>query len=256
MNISEDFLSIQGEGRYAGTRAVFLRLQYCNLMCGGCDTRRVKDKYNQSEFVANQSPDAKWTCDTIAVWLRGKPYTSKQLHSEWQEKGYTEAIEKGAHIVLTGGEPLLQQSDKDLTRFLSRMKDEHNAYIEIETNGTIQPKTEFNKLIDWYNCSPKLSNTGMSLKNRLKPEVVDFIKQQPHCFKFVVYDEADLIETEKEFIKPFLSDDIPNIYLMPACDNREEHIRVSKGLVELCNKYGYEYSPRLQVAIWNKTTGV
>ena len=38
MRVNEIFYSIQGEGRYTGTPAVFIRLAGCNLRCDFCDT--------------------------------------------------------------------------------------------------------------------------------------------------------------------------------------------------------------------------
>ena len=36
--VQEIFLTIQGEGPYAGTPAIFIRLGGCNLACNFCDT--------------------------------------------------------------------------------------------------------------------------------------------------------------------------------------------------------------------------
>jgi len=35
IRISEHFYSLQGEGKTMGVPAIFIRLQACNLMCGG-----------------------------------------------------------------------------------------------------------------------------------------------------------------------------------------------------------------------------
>lgn len=49
LNVSEKFLSIQGEGRTTGIPAIFLRLSGCNLLC----------------------KSSNWICDSIEVWRKG-----------------------------------------------------------------------------------------------------------------------------------------------------------------------------------------
>ena len=41
MRVNEIFYSIQGEGRYTGTPAIFIRLAGCNLRCNFCDTEHL-----------------------------------------------------------------------------------------------------------------------------------------------------------------------------------------------------------------------
>ena len=96
--VNEIFYSIQGEGFWTGTPAIFLRLALCNLKCHFCDT----------DFSTSRP----MTADDILAAL-------KEASSECQV------------VVLTGGEPALQ-ADTDLIDAL------HGAgySIHIETNGT------------------------------------------------------------------------------------------------------------------------
>lgn len=96
MRINEIFYSIQGEGRYAGTPAVFVRFAGCNLRCSFCDTEF--DSYTE------MSED-----DIVSEVLR---YPT-------------------SHIILTGGEPTLQLT----TSFLTKLHG-HQRLVHIETNGT------------------------------------------------------------------------------------------------------------------------
>ena len=256
MKISEQFSSIQGEGLYTGVPAIFLRLSGCNLMCGEPDIKKVKNKSNQEEYYINKSSNAKWVCDTLAIWQKGEKKSAEELYKLWEEKGYLNQINNGAHIVLTGGEPLLNQKNEELITFLSLMKKKHNAFIELETNGTILPDDKFISFINHINCSPKLSNSGIEFNKRINPEVLKFIKSRKHSFKFVVKDINDVEEITNHFIKPLLVDDKQNIFLMPSAKDRQEHILISNTIIELCIKHGLRYSARMHIIIWDQTTGV
>ena len=59
LNISEDFYSVQGEGKTSGEPAYFIRLKACNLMCGGRDGSLM------------EKGEATWWCDTEYVWRKG-----------------------------------------------------------------------------------------------------------------------------------------------------------------------------------------
>lgn len=96
MRINEIFYSIQGEGAFTGTPAIFIRFSGCNLKCDFCDT----------------------------------------LHQSYKEMSVKEIIQEmkkypAKHIVLTGGEPTMQVTDE----FLAQIK-KHGYFIQIETNGT------------------------------------------------------------------------------------------------------------------------
>src|SRR5258705_7458828 len=89
VKISEIFYSIQGEGILAGVPSVFLRTSGCNLRCTWCDT----------------------------------PYTS------WNPEGDDLSLDDilvdvrrhgSAHVVVTGGEPMIQE---DIVRLTQQLKD-------------------------------------------------------------------------------------------------------------------------------------
>ncbi len=60
-------------------------------------------------------------------------------------------------------------------------------YDEIETNGTVYIEQSLFDLIDQINCSPKLSNSGMTEKQRINPDAIKHImKHSNYQFKFVI----------------------------------------------------------------------
>ncbi len=95
--INEIFYSLQGEGRWAGRAAIFIRFSGCNLKCPFCDT-----DFSQSALM---------TMEEIM-----------QNIENWKECKF---------IVLTGGEPTLQ-TDENFVNMLH----EAGYYVAIETNGT------------------------------------------------------------------------------------------------------------------------
>jgi 6-pyruvoyltetrahydropterin 2'-reductase len=227
--VSEMFYSIQGEGIYVGHPSVFLRLASCNLLCV-------------------------W-CDTIDVWSKGKVYSFDELFKEFDRREYITRLNEGAHLVITGGEPMLRQIN--LTFFLTYLKEYvDNLFVEVETNGTIMPIPMFDKLVSIYNISPKLSNSKMPFEVRVRPEVMEyFSKNRKAYFKFVVENDNDVLEAMRTYILPF---NIPKskILLMPQCKSREEYQKLSPQIIEICKRLGYRFSPRLQLEVYDKATGV
>lgn len=245
IKVAEHFLSIQGEGPTAGIRSVFLRLQGCNLMCGGAAT--VFDKQLHD--------GATWRCDTIEVWTKGERYSLDGLLQLFDEKGYLGALKEGAHLVVTGGEPLLQQIA--LGQFLERLylRLEKHVHVEVETNGTIIPIKAVSKWVSQLNVSPKLKNSGMPGSKRLNCNSLAWLaKDFRTFFKFVVSELPDVSEVD-EFITSYeVAKD--RVFLMPAASDRET-LRSKEDTVAMYSQaLGVNYSSRLQVQIWNMTTGV
>ena len=131
--VKEAFLTLQGEGVQAGSRAVFLRFAGCNLwsgreadrataQCGFCDTDFVgTDGEGGGKFdTANALAD-----HVSAVW---GPSDDRRL------------------VVVTGGEPMLQ-----LDRALVGALHERGFRVAVETNGTL-PAVDG---LDWVCVSPK-----------------------------------------------------------------------------------------------------
>lgn len=115
MKINEIFYSIQGEGRWAGTPAIFIRFSGCNLNCDFCDTKHQEYK--------------EYSIDEIMQEIAS--YPSK-------------------YVVLTGGEPTLQITEE----FLKTLR-VNGKHIQIETNGINRLPYGLIHLIDWVTCSPK-----------------------------------------------------------------------------------------------------
>lgn len=260
--VSEMFLSIQGEGPSAGVPAIFLRLAFCNLSCGVAEDDLPEMDAPQEEYEERQKDDATWVCDTLSVWREpGQRYTPSELVSEWEDRGFIDALRNGAHIVLTGGEPTLPMHQRTMPEFFELLEDEvGDPYIEVETNGTVKPQHLFSSYIDQYNISLKLSNSGMPEEQRIKNEPLEYYATggdspfQKIKFKFVVSREEDVDEIH-DIIDEY---DIPDQYisLMPAGATQEQLRETYPIVADLCIENGWMFSPRIQVTTWNETTGV
>jgi len=231
LKVSEQFLSIQGEGPTSGYPAYFLRLTACNLLC-----------------------DGQWLCDTIAVWKKGKRFDFSDIALKYGEDFFSN-LAAGYHLVVTGGEPMLQQ--KDLYEFIYWVKamSSANAYVEIETNGTIEPSDDMISVVNQWNVSPKLANSGEPFYRRYKPKAIYILKSlnSQTVFKFVITRTKDWQE--------ICHDWLPNMYkyqimLMPAAEDREELEKNLPLVCDIAKKEGIRVCSRMQIEAWNQVTGV
>ncbi len=227
--ISEKFYSLQGEGQTMGIPAVFIRLAGCNLLCEGTG----------------------WRCDSIEVWAKGeKTFFENVLETDWIKR-----LEDGAHLIFTGGEPLLHQGA--IVAYLTWFKDTYKFLptIEVETNGTLYPTSEFMEFIDYWNVSPKLSNSGEPIERRVSPNVLSKInlRGKSVIFKFVISKDEDVLEILTDYAGHI---NMRNVVLMPAGSSQEELSRTRLMVAQKAILLGVRFSDRLHINIWNKKTGV
>jgi len=236
--ISEVFYSMQGEGKTVGIPSVFVRLGGCNLMCGGMGTQFDGELHNGAE----------WRCDTVEVWMKAQ---SKEVQ-DILPKDCVEAIKNNAHIIITGGEPTMQQNGlKSLIDYIKTINPD--AYFEIETNGTIMPNEYLLENINLWNCSPKLKNSGNDNSMTFKSDVIEELNKKNTIFKFVVNSDKEWIEIERDYL-PII--DRQKVYLMPAGENQELLNENKLRIVELAKEKYLNFTTRLHIELWNKKTGV
>ncbi len=225
MQVNEIFKSIQGEGPNFGKPAIFLRTAQCNLKCTWCDTKYTWDWKNY-DF---QKEVKEMTIDEV-----------KDAILDLEIK----------HLVITGGEPLLQQDDlADLLSFLKP-----DFYVEVETNCTILPNKMLTDLIDQWNVSPKTKNSGNPLELCENNECYYFFANQENCFfKYVVENESDIPEIKKFVTKYNIPEN--RVQLMTQASTKEEISMKEKSISELAKLHNFSFSPRLHVALWGSQRG-
>jgi len=213
-------------------------------------------------------------CDTTPVWLRGEHVEFQQIIDDWKVEGIYNDICSGLiHIIWTGGEPTIKQHQESIVNFNIFMNtieglgvtDGYSgemipikwpSFQEIETNGTVYINDLLFECLDQINCSPKLSNSGMTEKQRIVPEAIERIKSHHNYqFKFVISNEDDIFEMFETYIKPF---NIPlkNVVCMPALTSRENFHERTKWCMEMAKKYRFIGLTRLHVSAYDALTGV
>ena len=191
--INEIFYSLQGEGFWTGTPAVFVRFSGCNLRCPFCDTAH-------QTFTPMTAEDIVTACSEASEGsvISGTPRRSAPLRPDDRRVGITGpprisdswgvipgvdrptecttllASAQAPIVVLTGGEPGMQV-DEELIRALH----EAGYRVHIETNGTVK----LPEGINWVTLSPKEDVAELKGDGKVVLERADEIK--------VIYAEGD-----------------------------------------------------------------
>jgi organic radical activating enzyme len=226
LRVSEIFESAQGEGASAGTPSLFLRLATCNLRCAWCDT--------------------KYTWDWAAY----------RYDDEVREADVTELAPRilssvDRHLVITGGEPLLQA--RALESLLLLLPE--TLYVEVETNGTLAPSAGLAKRVNQWNVSPKLANSGELEHRRLRPEALTALLETGAAWLKLVVKSG---EESAEIAALLESTEWPRarVLLMPEAATRSALAERMPLVQRLAATFGVGVSPRLHVERWDGRRGV
>lgn len=231
MRFSELFHSVQGEGELAGTPSVFVRTSGCNLRC--------------------------WFCDT--------PYTSwepERTRVEWRELLNRVLAIDCRHVVITGGEPLLQPTVVPLTQELRR----YGRHVTIETAGTVfRPVAA-----DLISLSPKLSNSTPTERHRTgggrfaarhdrlrdNPRTIRLLTDDyDYQIKFVIDRLEDLREIDA-YLERYATLRRDRVFFMPQARSAADLREKSSWIERAAAARGVRMSPRLHVEWWGDRRGV
>lgn len=157
MKINEMFISLQGEGSYAGQMAYFIRFTSCNLACPYCDT----------DF-------GKVDCD---------------LTVEEIVKTVKKDFGKFNFVVLTGGEPTLEEDFGALCEALG----EAGIRVHVESNGTLPSVLgEFRKNISFLTISPKLIADEATFESMKLSDEIKFVYTEEKIWEWYLNRYSDL----------------------------------------------------------------
>jgi 7-carboxy-7-deazaguanine synthase len=215
--------TFQGEGPTSGRRAAFLRLARCNLSCTWCDTAYTWD------------------------WSRYEP--RDEVHRIAAEELLSRIAAMGVdRLVITGGEPLLQQAQ--LLELLEACATRWT--VEIETNGTRAPLPATAALVDQFNVAIKLANSGMAERARVRPAAIRALLDTGRAvFKFVVEEPQELDEVaglvDRFGLEP--------VWIMPQGTTPEMVVEGVRRLSDPVLDRGWNMTSRLHVLAWGSERG-
>jgi organic radical activating enzyme len=225
LRLSEIFDSVQGEGASQGMPCRFVRLALCNLHCHYCDTKYTWD-FEQFDYDSEveTSPLA-----PISEQFRTAP---------------------GKRVVVTGGEPLLQQ--RALAKVLTDVP--RDVFVEVETNGTRVPSAALLERIDQWNVSPKLSSAGDPESLRIKPDALLALRDTGRAYlKLVVKSERD--RDEAEALRQRFGFARERTILMPEAATRAELEARSPDVATWSQGLGVRFGTRLHISLWGGRRG-
>jgi len=282
---TEAFYSVQGEGRWTGVPSVFLRMFGCNFTCPGfglppgtktTEPDDIAAQVNENPHLYKKLDDlplATTGCDSYAAWHPAfKKFQTttdvdglvEHLLSLTPNGCWTQENGQDVHLVITGGEPLLgwQRAYIQLLDH-PRMKDLKN--VTFETNTTQSLSDEFKSYLEdnqrlhiTFSCSPKLSVSGHSWVDAIKPDVAreyTTISNSHLYLKFVVCDDVDVGEVDQAVSEYRSAGVVAPVYLMAVGGTSDSYFQNGKGVANLALEKGYRYSPRLHVDVFGNAWG-
>jgi organic radical activating enzyme len=221
--------TLQGEGPFMGRSASFLRLGMCNLACSWCDTPYTwdKERYNLSDEMGDVEVEA--LLPQLKAW-------------------------RTPVVVITGGEPLMQQG-KDGWPTLLRGLLAQGQSPHVETNGTITPNPATAALVDHFSVSPKLANSGDPEGKRLKVGPLSwFAACDRAIFKFVVTGRDDLDTIDRLIHTYGIAGD--KVWIMPEGAEPEDTLNTMLAIADDVVARRWNLTTRLHVLCWGNVRGV
>lgn len=228
--ISEVFgPTIQGEGPAAGRSASFIRFMGCNLSCSWCDTP--------------------YTWDAQRHDLRAG--------TRWLSVGdiLDQLPEVTPVVVLTGGEPLLQQHRPAFQALVHALVDQGRR-IHVETNGTVVPSGPLLSYAEVIVVSPKLLNAGDHRGHQdpaIRAEYTDLAARPQLHLKVVCEDRWDVslvADLARRLRWP-----LERVWVMPQGTTTPQLHERWRLIAEEAARCGINATHRLHVLAWGDQRG-
>ena len=292
LKYSETFYSAQGEGQYVGIPSLWMRFFLCNLQCNGFGQSDPTDPstydlpYEKLDItdITNvfDLPVFEKGCDSSYTW-------SKKYKHLITDKTVEEAVDEltsllphsqfvhpvtgqSAHMVFTGGEPMLKNTQPGMMQVIEEFKRRDNMpmNVTVETNGTKPITDEFADWVhrnytgwigrEWYwSLSPKLwSTAGEKPKKAIQPEVIGrYAEVSPvGQLKFVVNGSEASWQEVEDNVKLFRDAgcNFP-VWIMGVGGTFEGLVQTEASIADEAIQRGYNYTSRVHVHIYGNAIG-
>ncbi len=292
LKYSETFYSAQGEGQYVGIPSLWMRFFLCNLQCNGFGQKDPTDPstydlpYEKIDIsdVTNvfDLPVFEKGCDSSYTWSKKYRHliTDKTVEEACDEltallphgKFVHPVTQQNAHMVFTGGEPMLKPTQPGMREVIEEFKrrDNQPMNVTVETNGTKPITDDFAEWVqreytnwtgrEWYwSLSPKLwSTAGEQHKRAIQPEVVGrYAEVSPAGqLKYVVNGTDESWREVEENTKLFREAgcNYP-VWIMGVGGTFEGLIQTEASIADEAIRRGYYYTSRVHVHIYGNAIG-
>lgn len=220
MFLKEEFLSIQGEGRYRGELSIFIRFAKCNRTCEDLKIKYILDN------------EIKFGCDSYDSVDKGFKHLWKEIFFD-DLINIVKKYPDCKNIVLTGGEPLLNIKDNDFILFIKYLK-EHNYKITIETNGDININDLLLASDIIFSISPK---------DKVESKPYWFLNKDSYIKAIYNYDKVDLPYLNK------LKAEGMDIFIMPNGNDYKAIESQRRKVFDYCILNGFNFTDREHINI-------
>jgi 7-carboxy-7-deazaguanine synthase len=293
--ISEIFLSLEGEGPFTAHPTAYIRFGRCNLKCPHFNnhSKEVTDKgyapisFNPADYQSiHDIPLIKMGCDSQYA-------VNPAFAHMWEKMTTDELVDRlvdmlpgkswvhpvtGLPVILslTGGEPTLKW--KFIPDILNHPKMQDCKHVLVETNCTVPFKRQFTMDIsEWmskdpertwtWSNSPKLSASGEKWEDAIIPSIANLQREiigdytcdrVNQYFKFVVGPREEDFEEVARAMEEYYAAGIPrtpNVWIMPEACTQEQQQSIDQQVAKMCMEKGYMFCYRFQNALWGNGVG-
>lgn len=293
--VSEIFMSLEGEGPFTAHPTAYVRFGRCNLKCPHFNNHNKETTakgyapigFNPKDFSSiHDIPLITMGCDSQYA-------VNPEFSHMWEKMTTDELVDSLIDLLpskswihpvtqlpvvlsLTGGEPTLKW--KFIPEILNHPKMKECRHVLVETNCTVPFKTEFtDNITKWleqddrrvwtWSNSPKLSASGELWEDAIKPTVAlaqraiinpTTAHRVNQYFKFVVGARQEDFDEVAKAMTEYYQAGIPNptpVWIMPEACTQEQQQSIDQKVANMCMAHGYMFCYRFQNALWGNGVG-